>query len=233
MKLLTVIPTYNECENIEPLILKILDVVKGNISILVVDDSSPDGTSFIVEKLSKKYNNVHLLIRPAKSGLASAYIEGFLWGIDNGFDTFLEMDADFSHNPEYIPEMIEKIQNNDVVIGSRIVKGGGCKNRTFLRDVITRGGSFYSRLILSCPVKDLTGGFNMWTLAALEKINLNSILSKGYCFQIEMKYKAFKSRCKIVEIPIIFEDRRAGKSKMSSEIFLEAMFGIFKIRSSK
>lgn len=230
MKLLTVIPTYNECENIEAIIEKIFSVVDKNISILVVDDSSPDNTAFIVEKLRKKYPNLYLMIRAQKAGLATAYTEGFKWGIDNGYDTFLEMDADFSHNPEYIPEMIEKIKYYDVVIGSRIIKGGGSENRTIFRDILTRAGSLYSSFILNCPIKDLTGGFNMWTLEALEKINLCNIISYGYCFQIEMKYKAFKKGCKIIEVPIIFCDRKAGKSKMSMKIFLEALINIFKIR---
>ena len=155
----------------------------------------------------------------------------FRSGIENGFDLFCEMDADFSHNPKYLPEMIEKIKNNDVVIGSRNIKGGAVQGWSLLRNFISKGGSLYSRVVLGFPpVYDLTGGYNMWTLNALNKIEIDSIVSEGYCFQIEMKYKGWKKGCSIVEIPILFENRRKGKSKMSSRIFLEAFVKIWGIR---
>jgi dolichol-phosphate mannosyltransferase len=201
--------------------------------ILVVDDNSPDGTAAAVKKLKEKWpGRLHLLNRPGKQGLASAYLEGFAWGETKGYDIFLEMDADFSHNPKYIPLMLEQIQNNDVVIGSRNIKGGGVEGWTWIRNLISKGGSLYSRFVLGCPLKDLTGGFNMWKKTALEKIRLDSILSKGYSFQIEMKYKAYLSRCAIVEIPIIFTDRKKGKSKMSKKIFFEALLNIWKIKKA-
>lgn len=230
MKLLIIIPTYNEVENIGLLINEVFKFV-DDVSILVVDDNSIDGTRDLVETISKKDERVFILKREGKFGLASAYIAGMKWGIENGFDLFCEMDADFSHNPKYLPEMIEKIKNNDVVIGSRNIKGGAVQGWSLLRNFISKGGSLYSRVVLGFPpIYDLTGGYNMWTLNALNKIEIDSIVSEGYCFQIEMKYKAWKKGCSIVEIPILFENRRKGKSKMSSRIFLEAFVKIWGIR---
>ena len=230
MKLLIIIPTYNEVENIGLLINEVFKFV-DDVSILVVDDNSIDGTRDLVETISKKDERVFILKREGKFGLASAYIAGMKWGIENGFDLFCEMDADFSHNPKYLPEMIEKIKNNDVVIGSRNMKGGAVQGWSLLRNFISKGGSLYSRVVLGFPpVYDLTGGYNMWTLNALNKIEIDSIVSEGYCFQIEMKYKAWKKGCSIVEIPILFENRRKGKSKMSSRIFFEAFVKIWGIR---
>ena len=230
MKILIIIPTYNEAENIEDLISQIFDTVK-DVSVLIIDDNSPDGTYQIVENMAKTNEKVFVKKREGKLGLASAYIAGMKWGIENGFDIFCEMDADFSHNPKYLPEMIEKIKNNDVVIGSRNIKGGAVQGWSLLRNFISKGGSLYSRVVLGFPpVYDLTGGYNMWTLNALNKIEIDSIVSEGYCFQIEMKYKAWKKGCSIVEIPILFENRRKGKSKMSSRIFLEAFVKIWGIR---
>ena len=230
MKLLIIIPTYNEVENIGLLINEVFKFV-DDVSILVVDDNSIDGTQDIVETISKKDERIFILKREGKFGLASAYIAGMKWGIENGFDIFCEMDADFSHNPKYLPEMIEKIKNNDVVIGSRNIKGGAVQGWSLLRNFISKGGSLYSRVVLGFPpIYDLTGGYNMWTLNALNKIEIDSIISEGYCFQIEMKYKAWKKGCSIVEIPILFENRRKGKSKMSSRIFLEAFVKIWGIK---
>lgn len=230
MKLLIIIPTYNEVENIGLLINEVFKFV-DDVSILVVDDNSIDGTQDLVETISKKDERVFILKREGKFGLASAYIAGMKWGIENGFDLFCEMDADFSHNPKYLPEMIEKIKNNDVVIGSRNMKGGAVQGWSLLRNFISKGGSLYSRVVLGFPpIYDLTGGYNMWTLNALNKIEIDSIVSEGYCFQIEMKYKAWKKGCSIVEIPILFENRRKGKSKMSSRIFFEAFVKIWGIR---
>lgn len=230
MKLLIIIPTYNEVENIGLLINEVFKFV-DDVSILVVDDNSIDGTQDLVETISKKDERIFILKREGKFGLASAYIAGMKWGIENGFDIFCEMDADFSHNPKYLPEMIEKIKNNDVVIGSRNIKGGAVQGWSLLRNFISKGGSLYSRVVLGFPpIYDLTGGYNMWTLNALNKIEIDSIVSEGYCFQIEMKYKAWKKGCSIVEIPILFENRRKGKSKMSSRIFFEAFVKIWGIK---
>jgi len=230
MKNLIIIPTYNEIENIELLIDEIFKVVP-DISVLVVDDNSPDDTYGLVRKISNERPNVFAIKREGKLGLASAYIDGFKWGIEKGFDAFLEMDADFSHNPKYLKNMVENIQNYEVVIGSRNIKGGGVSGWSLLRFITSKGGSLYSRFVLGFPpVYDLTGGFNMWRKTALDKINLDSVKAKGYLFQIEMKYKAWKADCSIKEFPIHFENRRKGKSKMSAKIFLEAFINVWSIR---
>ena len=230
MKNLIIIPTYNEVENIELLIDEIFKVF-SDISILVVDDNSPDDTYGLVKKISEERPNVYSIKREGKLGLASAYIDGFKWGIEKGFEAFLEMDADFSHNPKYLKNMVENIENYEVVIGSRNIKGGSVLGWSLLRFITSKGGSLYSRFILGFPpIYDLTGGFNMWRKSALEKINLDSVKAKGYLFQIEMKYKAWKADCSIKEFPIHFENRRKGKSKMSAKIFLEAFINVWSIR---
>ncbi|GHV96610.1 hypothetical protein AGMMS50293_29300 [Spirochaetia bacterium] len=231
MSLLVIIPTYNEIGTIERLIETLVTYIPPDAEILVVDDNSPDGTALTVEKIAADYSGrLYLLKRSEKQGLAAAYLAGFSWGFTGKYDVFLEMDADFSHDPKYIPKMMEKMQTHDVVIGSRNIKGGGVEGWSILRTIISKGGSMYSRLILDCPLYDFTGGFNMWRKTSLEKINLSSIISKGYSFQIEMKYKAYCAGCSIVEIPILFTDRQCGKSKMSKRIFFEALINIWEIR---
>ena len=231
MKTLIIIPTFNEELNIKDIIERINDVlINYDFSILVVDDNSKDNTAKIVKELTKKYQNLYLLERGGKYGLASAYIDGFKYGADLGFKAFIQMDADFSHNPEYLPIFFEKLNDNDVVIASRNVPGGKTIGWGILRTLVSKGGSLYSRLILNCPVKDLTGGFNAWRLDVLNKIGLNNIISRGYAFQIEMKYKAYLSGAQIVEFPILFEDRKFGKSKMNKRIFFEALLNVLRIK---
>ena len=234
MNTLIVIPTFNEVENIFNIVSEITDVLSGyDFSVLIVDDNSNDGTKEEIIKLQETYSNIMTLNRSGKLGLASAYIEGFKIGIDKGFDSFIQMDADFSHNPKYLKEMFEKLKDNDVVIGSRNIKGGSVVGWSALRNFISKGGSLYSKIVLGCPINDLTGGFNAWKKEILEKINLDTIISKGYSFQIEMKYKAYKNKAKIIEFPIVFEDRKFGKSKMSKAIFFEALLNIIKIRFNR
>ena len=231
MKLLVIIPTYNEIENIRKLLPEVFAVIPGNAGILVVDDSSPDGTAAAVKEMQSQYpEQLFILERSGKQGLATAYITGFKWGMEHGFDVLCEMDADFSHKPEYLPELYEAIQSYDVAIGSRNIKGGSVENWSFLRNLISKGGSLYSRIVLGVKVKDLTGGYNMWRKEALDKIGLDSIISRGYSFQIEMKAKAEKRGCSIKEIPIVFPDRVYGQSKMSQGIFLEALANVWKVR---
>ncbi|MBQ7165780.1 MAG: polyprenol monophosphomannose synthase [Treponema sp.] len=231
MKLLVIIPTYNEVENITRLIPEVFAVIPADAGILVVDDGSPDGTGKAVKDIQGRYDGrLSLLERTQKSGLADAYITGFRWGMERGYDVLCEMDADFSHKPGYLPAMWEAIQSDDVAIGSRNVRGGSVEGWTFTRNLISKGGSLYSRMVLGCPVKDLTGGFNMWRKSALDKIGLDTIISKGYSFQIEMKYKAYKAGCSIKEIPISFPDRKFGESKMSKGIFMEALRAVWRIR---
>ena len=229
MKLLIVIPTYNEIENIDSIIHSIFSF-SPQAHILIIDDNSPDGTAAVVEKIAEHNSSLHILRRAGKQGGASAFLEGFAWGIKNGYDTLLAMDADFSHDPKYIPQMIREIENADLVIGSRNVHGGRIENRTLIRNVITTCGSLYCRTILKCPIKDFTGGYNMWRSTTLEKIGLKSIVSRGYSFQIEMKYKAYRKGCRIVEIPIVFPDRKRGQSKMSGSFLFKALGDVWKIR---
>ncbi|MCM2352528.1 MAG: polyprenol monophosphomannose synthase [Pseudobdellovibrio sp.] len=230
MRKLVIIPTYNEIENMKAL-LPVLMKLKQPFDVLVVDDSSPDGTAKFVEEYAKTEPRVHVLVRGAKQGLGKAYLAGFDWGLKKGYDVLTEMDADFSHAPSHLDEILALIDQHDVVIGSRYVPGGGTVNWGLMRKIISRGGSLYSRIILGYPLRDWTGGFNCWRKEVLEKINLSGIRSNGYSFQIELKYKALKNGYKIHEAPIIFEDRRVGQSKMSLKIVLEAFYKVWLIKS--
>ncbi|AZZ38316.1 dolichyl-phosphate beta-D-mannosyltransferase [Bdellovibrio sp. qaytius] len=229
MKKLVIIPTYNEIENIQAL-LPILMKLEQKFDVLVVDDSSPDGTAKFVQEFSKTEPRVHVLVRAAKQGLGKAYLAGFDWGLKNNYDVLTEMDADFSHAPKHLNEILSLIDSHNVVIGSRYVPGGGTVNWGLIRKIISRGGSLYSRLILGYPLRDWTGGFNCWRREVLEKINLSTIQSNGYSFQIELKYKALKNGYEIFESPITFEDRRVGQSKMSLKIVLEAFYKVWLIK---
>lgn len=229
MKKLVIIPTYNEIENLKSLFPNLMKLSE-QFDVLVVDDSSPDGTGRFVIENSKTNSRIHLLSRAKKEGLGKAYIAGFKWGIEKGYDVLTEMDADFSHRPEDLNLILKKIETTDVVIGSRYVLGGATVNWGFIRKLISRGGGIYSRMILGFPIQDWTGGFNSWKVEVLKKINLDTIQSNGYSFQIELKYKASKQGFKVVEHPIIFEDRRVGQSKMSLKIVLEAFYKVWMIR---
>lgn len=230
-KVLVVIPTYNEKENIIAL-MDGLFAELPEVNALVVDDNSPDGTAKIVEEKSKSDPRVHLLLRQKKEGLGKAYLAGFRWGLDKAYDVIVEMDADFSHRAVDLKKMLETLKSADVdaVVGSRWVSGGGTINWGLGRKIISRGGSFYSKCILGFPLKDWTGGFNVWKRKVVEYFFANPIESNGYSFQIELKYKALKQGFKVVESPILFEDRRVGQSKMSSKIVREALWRVWKIR---
>jgi dolichol-phosphate mannosyltransferase len=229
MKMLVIIPTYNEIENIESIIDSVFQYAPES-NILIIDDNSPDGTAALVEKRIEGNSSLHIIKRNGKQGGATAFLEGFAWGINNSFDILLAMDADFSHDPKYIPQMLKEIETTDLVIGSRNVPGGGIENRSWIRNILTKGGSLYCRIILKCPIHDITGGYNMWRKTTLEKIRLDSVVSRGYSFQIEMKYKTYRKDCRIIEIPIIFPDREKGKSKMSCSFMLKALGDVWKIR---
>lgn len=228
---LIIIPTYNERDNIEQL-LELISQTDPTAHILIVDDNSPDKTYELVEGLmQERYpGRLFLLKRAGKLGLGTAYIAGFKWALAREYDYIFEMDADFSHDPKYLPDFMAAIQKNDLVLGSRYVPGGGVKNWGLLRKFISRGGGFYARTILGLSIRDLTGGFKCFRRQVLEAIDLDSIKSNGYSFQIEMTYRASKKGFRIAETPIIFEDRTAGKSKMSRKIFLEAILMVWKIR---
>ena len=234
MKTLIVIPTYNESQNIERFVRSIFKITGASemVHILVVDDSSPDGTADIVENLMRTdYREcLFLIVRDRKRGLGTAYVRGFQWGLERNYRLIVEMDADFSHNPMYLPGMIQETDQYDCIIGSRYVTGGGVLGWGPLRKIISRGGSLYARLILGTPIHDLTGGFNLWKRNVLEGIDLTHIKSEGYAFQIELKYRAFKKGFRFLEFPIVFEDRRQGKSKMSKRIVLEAIYRVWQLK---
>ncbi|MCC2678157.1 MAG: hypothetical protein K0R29_733 [Pseudobdellovibrio sp.] len=229
MKKLVIIPTYNEIENMKSLLPALLSLPE-KFDILVVDDSSPDNTAGYVFDFGKTETRVHLLLREKKSGLGKAYIAGFEWGLQRGYEALVEMDADFSHRPEDLVKILQKLETDDVVVGSRYIAGGATVNWGLIRKLISRGGGVYSRLILGYPVQDWTGGFNGWRAQVLRDIKLSEIQSNGYSFQIELKYKAQKCGYKVTEVPIVFEDRRVGQSKMSLKIVLEAFYKVWMIR---
>lgn len=229
LKTLVIIPTYNEKDNISGLIHEVL-AAYNEVDILVVDDSSPDGTGPLVQKTFADEARVNLLTRPQKSGLGKAYLAGFAWALERGYQWVVEMDADFSHRPVDLKKLLEVKEASDFVIGSRYVPGGGVRNWGLIRRWISKGGSFYSRLILGYPLKDWTGGFNLWSAHALKTLGWKEVESEGYCFQIELKYRALKRGLKGQEVPILFEDRRVGQSKMSTKIFLEALYRVWLLR---
>lgn len=234
MKFLIVIPTYNEIQNLKGLTESVFQVADSKahlfgvkeVNVLVVDDNSPDGTGQLADELAKKEPRISVLHRSEKNGLGKAYVAGFAWALDRGYDAICEMDADFSHNPTYLPEFWRLLKDNDVVMGSRYVDGGGVKNWGLARRFISRGGSVYARAILGMPVQDMTGGYNAWKKNVLEAVDISTLRSEGYAFQIELKWRAWKKGFKLVEFPILFEDRTAGKSKMSKRIIVEAMLRV-------
>jgi len=231
VKSLIVIPTYNEVENIESILLAVLSATPANVEVLVVDDGSPDGTGKKVDEISKLQPRVHALHRTGKLGLGTAYVAGFKWGLAKGFDQLIEMDADFSHHPSYLPVLLSRLQEGfDVVIGSRYVPGGGTKNWGLGRKILSRGGSLYSRIILGASIRDFTGGFNGWQRRVIEAVDIDSLRSDGYSFQIELKYRAFLRGFKITEFPIVFEDRKVGHSKMNRRIVFEALRRVWTFR---
>ena len=233
VRTLIVIPTYNEIENLKLITDAVLGVTPEAVSILVVDDGSPDGTGKLADELAAKNPRMNVLHRTSKQGLGPAYIAGFRWGFSHGFDRLIEMDADFSHHPRFLPTMLTLLNQYDFVIGSRYVAGGGTVNWGLSRKIISRGGSLYARTILGAPIRDFTGGFNGWNRKVLEGISLDTLEAGGYSFQIELKYRAFKKRFTFNEFPILFEDRRVGKSKMSSGIVMEALRLVLKLRFKK
>jgi dolichol-phosphate mannosyltransferase len=221
-----VLPTYNEADNLEALVAAALVNLPPSAQILVVDDSSPDGTGRIADRLAAGEERIEVLHRPQREGLGPAYLAGFRKALDADPEFIFEMDCDFSHDPTDLPRLLDAAEDADVAIGSRYVAGGGIENWTPLRKAISRGGSAYARHVLGLPVRDLTGGFKCFRREVLEAIPLESVSSRGYAFQVEMTYRAAKAGFKIVEIPICFRERRAGASKMSGRIVAEAAWKI-------
>ena len=223
MQVLVVIPTYNECENID----RVLRRVRGALpdaTVLVVDDGSPDGTGDIAEKVGAEIGNIEILRRAEKSGLGSAYRAGFRWGLDRGFDVCVEMDADLSHDPDALPDLVAPLGKGfELVIGSRYVPGGSIPNWAWHRRLLSRGGNVYASTLLGLGVTDSTAGFRAYSASVLNRIALDDIRAEGYGFQIEMTYQAKRAGAPIVEIPIRFIDRTEGESKMSTFIVVEAL----------
>ncbi|HCM15089.1 MAG: polyprenol monophosphomannose synthase [Candidatus Cloacimonadaceae bacterium] len=232
MKALLIIPTYNEVENIQ----RLLDILlKGNqdLEILVLDDNSPDGTARVVKEMMEQETRIHLIERPGKMGLGSAYVTGFKYALQKDFEFIMEMDADFSHNPDDVPRLLEAAQKCDLVIGSRYSNGVNIINWPFKRLLISYFASKYVRIITSMPIKDPTGGFKCFRRKVLESINLDKILSDGYAFQIEMNFRAWAKGFRIKEVPIVFTERINGVSKMSRNIVWEAAWMVWHLQIRK
>lgn len=229
-KVLIIVPTFNERENAPGLCEQLLSALPG-ADLLFVDDNSPDGTGQLLDELAAHTPRVHVMHRAGKLGLGTAYVEGFEWALQRGYEYVFEMDADGSHDPKYLTQMLALAEGGaDVVVGSRNVPGGGTVNWGFARKLISRGGSFYARSILGISIRDVTAGFICWRRRALVALDLPTLSSNGYMFQIETKYRALRAGMNIVETPIIFVDRRVGKSKMSRAIVGEALWRVWDLR---
>jgi dolichol-phosphate mannosyltransferase len=232
MKTVIIIPTYNEYENLRPLLQAIFSYAPG-CDILIVDDNSPDGTGKLADEMSQEDTRIHVLHRAGKLGLGTAYVAGFKYAIEHNYDAAFEMDADFSHDPRYLPDFLKAIENADLVIGSRYIPGGSTPNWSLDRRLISGCGNIFIRFMLSIPIHDCTAGFRCYRREVLENLDLDSVQSQGYAFQTELTYRALRQSFRIVEIPIIFVDRRVGKSKMSRSIALETLSYVFRTRFGK
>jgi dolichol-phosphate mannosyltransferase len=220
------LPTYNERENLEPMLRALADVLGPHDRVLVIDDNSPDGTGELAERLAAELGFVDVLHRPRKNGLGPAYLAGFRRALDAGAELVLELDCDFSHDPADVPRLLAAAETTDLVLGSRYVPGGGIENWGVIRRAISAGGSLYARLVLGVPIRDLTGGFKCFRRAVLEAIPLDEVRSRGYAFQIELTYRAIRKGFRVEEVPIRFVDRAVGGSKMSRTIVLEAIWKV-------
>jgi dolichol-phosphate mannosyltransferase len=230
-RVLVVTPTYNERDNLADLVAA-LHAAAPEAELLVVDDASPDGTGALGDSIAAADPRVHVLHRSGKLGLGTAYVDGFRWALARGFDVVFEMDADLSHDPVYVPRFLDEIARGaDVVLGSRNIAGGGVEGWGVGRHALSKGGSLYARTILGVGVRDLTTGFKAYTRRALEVIDLDTVRSNGYSFQIETTYRALRKGLRVVEVPIVFVDRRAGRSKMSRRIFAEAIAEVWRLRA--
>ncbi|WP_130865427.1 polyprenol monophosphomannose synthase [Acidipropionibacterium timonense] len=219
---LVIIPTYNEAENIEPIVTR-LRAANPQVHVLIADDNSPDGTGEIADHLAELDDHVHVLHRRGKEGLGAAYLAGFSWGLAKGYGVLVEMDADGSHQPEQLPALLQALTHADMVKGSRYVPGGSVVNWPKSREFISRGGGAWTRLMLGIPVKDPTGGFNAFRASTLRRIGLEDVDSAGYCFQLDMTWRVLRSGGVVAEVPIEFVERERGNSKMSRDIVVEAM----------
>jgi dolichol-phosphate mannosyltransferase len=227
---LVIVPTYNERDNLPQIVAAVHEHL-AEADLLIVDDSSPDGTGQLADEIAARDPKVQVLHRAGKQGLGTAYVAGFKWALPRGYEFIFEMDCDFSHDPKYLPMLLERARAGaDLVLGSRYVDGGGTVNWGPMRKVISRGGSLYARTILGVHVRDLTGGFKCFRRGVLEALDLDRVSAQGYGFQIEMTWRAVKAGFRVEEVPIVFVDRRVGQSKMSKKIFLEALTLVWKLR---
>jgi dolichol-phosphate mannosyltransferase len=221
-----ILPTYNEAENLEPLVNAVLERLPDSRRVLIVDDNSPDGTGEIADQLAAGSEDVQVLHREHKEGLGPAYLAGFRQALDGGAELVIEMDADFSHDPAYLPQLLRAVEDADLVLGSRYVPGGGVNEWGKMRRFISKRGSGYARRMLGVGIRDLTGGFKCFRREVLEAIDLDSITSRGYAFQVETTYRAIRAGFRVVEVPIVFRDRREGSSKMTKGIVAEAIWRV-------
>jgi dolichol-phosphate mannosyltransferase len=226
VRVVVCLPTYNERDNLGPMVRALDDVVRRHeldARVLVIDDSSPDGTGELADRLTGEFRFLSVLHRPKKEGLGPAYLAGFVWALATDADRIVEMDCDFSHDPQDLPRLLAATENADLALGSRYVEGGGTRNWGLGRRAVSRFGSFYARILLGVGIRDLTGGFKCFRRSVLEAIGLERISTKGYAFQIETTYRALKVGSRVVEVPIVFSEREVGTSKMSRAIVLEAV----------
>jgi dolichol-phosphate mannosyltransferase len=224
-RVLVVVPTYNEAENLEPVVARMRAAVP-EADLLVVDDGSPDGTGEIADRLAAADPSVHVLHRTRKAGLGAAYIAGFRWALADGYDVIVEMDSDGSHAPEELPRLLTALRDADLVIGSRWVAGGQIRNWPLYRQIISIGGSTYARVLLRFPVRDSTSGYRAFRRQVLEELKLDEVASQGYCFQIDLAWKTWRSGFRVREVPITFTEREVGRSKMSRAIVVEALWRV-------
>ena len=229
MKTLVISPTYNEGKNIESLVNQVLGP-NPDYHLLIVDDNSPDGTAAIVKELQQTYPNLSLEVRTGKAGLGTAYLFGFKWALERGYEAIVQIDADLSHDPKDVPRLVSELQNYDLIIGSRYVEGVSVVNWPIRRLILSYGANMYSRTVTGMPINDGTGGFKAWRGSLLRKIELNKVKSQGYSFQIEMNFRAWRQNARIKEEPIIFVDRTIGESKMSKTIMYEAIWMVLRLR---
>jgi dolichol-phosphate mannosyltransferase len=221
-RVLVIVPTYNEASNVRTTVERVRTAVPA-ADVLVVDDNSPDGTGQIADRLAELDEHVHVLHRPGKAGLGAAYVAGFRWGLDRDHDVLVEMDADGSHQPEELPRLLAALEGADLVLGSRYVPGGRVVNWSRHREMLSRGGNVYARLALGVPMRDATGGYRAFRADALRRLDLYDVASQGYCFQVDLVWRAVQSGLRVVEVPITFIERVEGTSKMSSAIVFEAL----------
>lgn len=224
-RILVIIPTFNEIENL-PLIVGRLRAAVPEADVLVADDNSPDGTGRLADELAVEDSNIHVMHRLGKEGLGAAYLAGFAWALEHGYDVVVEMDADGSHPPEQLPDLLSALRGADLVLGSRYVKGGRTVNWPKSREILSKGGNTYTRLVLGVPLRDATGGYRAFRADTLRKIDLHEVASAGYCFQVDLAWRAIQRGMVVKEVPITFTEREIGSSKMSRKIVVEALWRV-------